>query len=84
MKHEQAVRLNAAALLSAAGDWQTMNSAPRDGSWLLAYTQDSDPNVWVVRFNNDGAWESWEPADGGSFDIEEFSHWRLLPPPPAE
>jgi hypothetical protein len=58
--------------------WQTMESAPKDGTWFLAYWRDE---MAVVRKTERGAWEdssytTWCEA----WDLPQC--WMPLPAPP--
>jgi hypothetical protein len=67
----------AAALLSAAGQWQTMESAPRDGTVVLCVIKGKPPLMLPMMWR-DGFW--WDDIDRGFSDA--VTHWMHLPPPP--
>ena len=59
--------------------WQPIETAPKDGSWLLLYGDpySNDWAVFVGRFEKSG----WQQPDG--FDLEP-THWMPLPLPPSD
>ena len=61
--------------------WQRMDTAPKDGTWVLAY----DPTIPeprhlynIVRRHND----RWENCHG--YYVTHATHWMPLPSPPME
>jgi hypothetical protein len=80
-----------AALARAAAvkdGWQAIDSAPRDGTWLLLFSPDSENNPFIGQWREDdeapdgGAW--WQDNEGG-FPIDAYpSHFRALPLPPSQ
>jgi hypothetical protein len=61
--------------------WQRMDTAPKDGTWVLAY----DPTIPeprhlynIVRRHND----RWENCHG--YYVTHATHWMPLPSPPTE
>lgn len=63
--------------------WQTIDTAPRDGSWILIYEQFDDVTVgWWSPYS-----KKWMALRGAHYDdgVEEGSnpsHWMPLPEPP--
>lgn len=87
-----------AAPRAAEADWQPIESAPKDGAWVLltgggvGYGWDGGPVPEVVagQYTNElngGTTEyHWQFAwyDGGYYGVYESpTHWRPLPAPPA-
>jgi hypothetical protein len=70
--------LIAAALLEAAGEWQTMDSAPRDGRVILCALKYGDAFLMLPMQWRDGCW--WDELDRGF--LAAVTHWRHLPAPP--
>lgn len=79
--------------------WQPIETAPKDGSWLLlaggviyyGWDGDTRPAVviaqWSTEFNgghDDGKWQfAW--YDGGYYgEYEHPTHWMQAPAPPIE
>jgi hypothetical protein len=68
-------------------EWQTMDTAPKDGSYILAVIGQEDDRyvsahkgrMFCVRFQS-GGWSVY-PGYGGVADAR-FSHWMPLPEPP--
>jgi hypothetical protein len=62
-----------------ASEWQLIESAPRDGTEILAFEY---PSIMVMRFERN----KWEQADAqnSEWDTDEQSptHWMPLPKPP--
>jgi len=59
-------------------EWQPIETAPKDGTWILAIKDDFVPGV--VQFRN-GFFRESEDEEG---DIDwGLTHWMQLPPPPA-
>lgn len=68
------------------GDWQPIETAPRDGTWLLCYWAGTDIGEYQNRYGV-AAWTSMH-GDGdswyeGSGAVGDPTHWRPLPAPPA-
>ena len=67
--------------------WQTFETAPRDGTYILAYQTDVlAPNHYVVCFDDswgDGGW--WMVCDGKNPELPlrgpEPTHWMPLTDP---
>lgn len=74
--------------------WQPIETAPKDGSYILAIVQESDDRhmgrqagrMFCIRYESFGerfgGWAVY-PGYGGALD-NAFSHWMPLPPPPEE
>ena len=62
--------------------WQPIEAAPKDGTWLLAYIPRDAPHVLVLRWttNTEGRYAAWRD---GEYYCYEASHWMPLPDPPA-
>ena len=59
-------------------EWQPIESAPKDGTWILTWTRDitNMEGPWlVVRWNG----KEWVDAVAGFY---EPTHWQPLPAPP--
>lgn len=74
--------------LEAGLRWQPIESAPRDGSYMLIATESHDGGMTVARFDpewGDDGW--WMLDDGKNFEIPlrgpEPTHWMPRPAPPA-
>lgn len=70
-------------------DWQTADSAPRDGTWFLAWCPTLGvPARVIVRYVWCGDGNPvrrdfpWNADDGSSIELTEVSHWMSLPEPP--
>lgn len=60
-------------------DWQPIETAPRDGTIILAYDPACHPDVYTVRFEH----EHWAIADAEAFStLTNPTHWMPLPSPP--
>lgn len=77
------------------GEWQPIDTAPRDGSWFVT-TSMLDPGTYEVGRFQEQFWNSYVEAGEGLFRLErrlvsEFTHdnfrrathWMPLPPPPG-
>ncbi len=76
-------------------DWQPIETAPRDGTFILAIVAPNDSRhlghqsgrAFVIRHEGvtvsgfDRGWAVY-PGFGGASDCD-FSHWIPLPPPPT-
>ena len=72
----------------ALTDWQPIETAPKDGTEVLLWT-DEYPRVVSASYREFGEWEGWTFTDEALADIQpegprEPSHWMPLPPPPSE
>lgn len=56
-------------------EWQPIETAPRDGTWILVYVNGTVTNAFFYL----GHWD-----DGDYFSRMEPTHWMPLPEPPDE
>lgn len=92
--------LSALARLSLPAAWQGMDSAPKDGTWVLLFNPDYYEHewndfqgryigmMWVARWIPH-TWANeprghWESYYSGIPPDGEPTHWQPLPPPPAK
>ena len=62
------------------GGWKPIDTAPRDGTWILACGHSAGfVKPIVLRWHRDG-WTTWR--DHG--DYHDPSHWQALDAPPDE
>lgn len=66
------------------GQWQPIETAPKDGTYVLVCEKDNSA-IYEARF----MWDDWFPAmqsDSDEYDpMKGFpSHWMPLPEPPQE
>lgn len=67
------------ALEKDAARWRTIETAPKDGAWIMAYGPDLSITAYpAVIFWDDG----WCPAHEGQPSFRA-SHWMPLPAPPT-
>lgn len=67
------------ALEKDAARWQPIETAPKDGAWIMAYGRDLSITAYpAVIFWDDG----WCPAREGQPGFS-VTHWMPLPTPPA-
>lgn len=77
------------ARAAQSDDWQPIETAPKDGTWFLAFCSDEVDDKWspieVVRWRSVGR-TSQQPAGFYDSRICRFypSHWRPLPSPPSK
>jgi hypothetical protein len=74
----------AAAMLAASpsvGGWEDISTAPKDGSEIIAYSQDVSGTTGLNPFVSLCAWH----PDAGfcTCELREVTHWMPLPPPPS-
>jgi hypothetical protein len=71
--------------------WQPIETAPKDGSWVLGYDAKSAypdmacETMWIVRHGNGGGWSGgrdWEILLDGQYC--KPTHWMPLPEPPND
>ena len=72
-------------------DWQTIESAPKDGTWILLFVTEPAGSDYAIAT---GEPEGWSHIDVGRWhdDVGEFervhagepTHWMPLPPPPKK
>jgi len=73
-------------------EWRPINTAPKDGSWILAFDPDEDGGLIRVVHWSDALWtkegEDWvTDALGPCPDVMELTgatHWMPLPLPPTK
>lgn len=61
--------------------WQLIETAPKDGSWILLWWPYWNFRVLLGRFYR-GQWEA-ETAISDAADSEPPTHWMPLPDPPS-
>ena len=71
-------------------DWQTIDSAPRDGTAILVYSPEAEePQMMLVHWRafvddpDPGEWYDRWDDDAPSFDVT-VTHWQPLPAPPGK
>jgi hypothetical protein len=71
-----------AALSKADMGWQDIETAPKDGTLILAFDPDDVPQQVVVKWHADGHWEGWLYADDVLCDVMPEgaapTHWMPL------
>lgn len=73
----------------AKHQWRTMESAPRDGTSILAVICGRHPDTGhpfipeVVEFNENGYWDNCMWGDDSTRQYDP-THWQPLPSPPGE
>lgn len=73
----------------AKHQWRTMESAPRDGTSILAVICGRHPGTGrpfipeVVSYNENGYWDNCMWVDDGTPHYNP-THWQPLPSPPGE
>jgi len=60
-------------------EWQPVETAPRDGTYFLAYDLEMD-QYWVCFWDKREEWFS----DGNFYDKINLTHWQPLPTPPVK
>jgi hypothetical protein len=66
--------------MAVHGMWQTIKTAPRDGTDILVY---AECFCLVVSWDDEAApSHPWITADGPSYSFGLFTHWMPLPTPP--
>jgi len=83
MEDREAFRRLVIAILSATENWQPIETAPKDGTYVLVYGYRShvDGSVMhVVRWTKGDGWA----ADGDDLGEQKPTHWMPLPPPPKQ
>ena len=63
-----------------ASPWRGMDSAPRDGSWVLIATKSHSREIAVVLWHP--IFENWVDEEGETY--ENATHWMPFPAPPKE
>lgn len=65
--------------------WQPIETAPKDGTWVLLWCRSNNPLILVGgysrEFLQDYSWEGWIDRYNGE-DVPTPTHWRPLPEPP--
>jgi hypothetical protein len=57
-------------------EWQPIETAPKDGAWVMAYSEDEGP-VFVNNLGGD-----WYTDGNDHWPILDLTHWQPLPEPP--
>ena len=65
-----------------ASPWRGMDSAPRDGSWVLIATKPHSRGTVVARWTQAHGKYTWCDEEGETY--ENAAHWTPLPEPPKE
>lgn len=74
-------------LLAKVPEWQPIETAPRDGAWvLLAREFEWSTPGWWAEDNSEGDWYELNnhPSDSWGGPLDGVSHWMPLPTPPGE
>ena len=58
--------------------WQTIDSAPKDGTHILGVWCHSRTGIYAVTWFSDGSWHEWDD----SIELSEPTHWMPLPEGP--
>jgi len=63
----------------SCGDWQTIDSAPKDGSPVLAMRADWDLPMYVHWIKNPRTetefWNDWHELDAYELEVSPPTHW---------
>ncbi len=68
-------------------EWKPIESAPKDGTAILAATWSED---WGGQFMQIVDWDCWHDTwgwavtDGVLYQPQVFTHWQSLPSPPSQ
>ena len=72
--------------LAVESQWKTIETAPKDGSYILLYRPVKDhrqrSEVKEGKFHRYGMKDTWRVMSGGIWDIDAPTHWMPLPRPP--
>lgn len=79
---QQTLRENAAAVLRAGADWQPIETAPKDGSWIAVTSTHNQYYRAALQWEYD-TWTDVNEADHAGFMADAATHWMPLPPPPT-
>lgn len=75
------------ALIEAQG-WQPIETAKRDGTYILLHRPIDDHrqrrSVQEGKFHRYGMITTWRVSSGGIWDIDAPTHWMPLPKPPTQ
>lgn len=70
-------------------EWRPIDTAPKDGTPILAFIPDADPEerIYVLRWDKhyagDGPWlYRWTEAGGEGYQTYAPTHWMPLPAAP--
>ena len=62
-------------------EWRPIETAPRDGSFILVCDIKDRRMMTVVFWIDDESWP-WARDDDGEFSPDSFTHWMPLPESP--
>jgi len=65
---------------SNSSGWQPIETAPRDGTWVLVYAGDTH----VACFSDYTSKDQWWTQGASLLSDPHPTHWQPLPPPPSE
>lgn len=69
--------------IDAANGWHPIETAPKDGTDILACDARVIGWTLVVAYDEDDETNCWMTADGPSYHRDMFTHWMPLPAPPV-
>ena len=74
------------AVVLQKGEWQPIETAPKDGTDILLYTLKHEQIVGVFKTRTDGSafWECGVYPTGFSAIVNVITHWMPLPDPPVD
>jgi hypothetical protein len=64
--------------------WQTIDTAPKDGTLILALVPFPTLVRWWTDLDGFGEDYPWVGRDGSSYKVNQVTHWLPLPPLPQE
>ena len=67
-------------------EWQPIETAPKDGTYILVYgPEEWDMVLWHPYWGDCGAWCRVQTADydNDNREVRNPTHWQPLPPPPG-
>lgn len=77
-------RARSDARTKVAEQWQPIESAPKDGTYFIAY---SDKSVTIthhlIHWSTDFLEQNEAWRDAGGYEYDYLTHWQPLPPPPT-
>lgn len=67
---------------TSAQDWQPIETAPKDGTDILAWSPFGHGCLVVSFDDSETPGWPWLTLDGPNYAATTFTHWQPLPPPP--
>jgi hypothetical protein len=82
LKNFRAVEAAMLARIAQQPEWQAIETAPKDGTFILLLDENQPSAVYLIARWRLDCWRGQRTLSGKSIIWGEATHWMPLPPPP--